>query len=367
MQGDIRRFYLLDALRGLAALAVVLWHWRHFFRTPTVVVEKMPLHALLLPVYTNGLRAVDLFFCLSGFVFHWLYAKRIADGATSGREFFVLRFSRLYPLHLLTLLLVLFGQLAVARSTGRFFIYADNDALHFLSQLVLAPPSALDRSFNGPAWSLSVEVLLYTIFFFACRHLSSRKLCIALGLAAGLILWPEYPLLARGLFSFFAGGVAYFTYDALIRRGVNLTRSIGAVAAVGWLLTLVQLRGHIFELSDVAALLWTGIFLFPTTVLALALLETGMGSLCRPLAIFGEMSYSSYLLHFPLQLALLLGARALGMQPHYDSPALLLAFLIVLAVVSLCSYRYFEMPVQELIRRQFAQPRNRASRLLRHA
>ncbi len=358
-----RRFHSLDALRGLAAIAVVLWHWRHFFRSPDdaarriVNVASMPLYPILFPFYTSGVRAVDLFFCLSGFIFHWLYAGRISDGTTSGREFLALRFSRLYPLHLLALLLVLAGQVTAAHLAGGYFIYADNDVAHFVSHLVMAPPAALGDSFNGPAWSLSVEVLLYALFFYACRYLPSRALCAGLGIVAGLVLWPVYPLVARGLFGFFAGGATFLFYSALIRRGVNPALSVATLAALAWGATLAQMRAQWLDVSSDLGLLWASAGLFPVTVLALALLETRRGTLGKRVAVLGDISYSSYLLHFPLQLALLLGATALGIHARYGSAWLLLAFLVVLAALSLASYRCFEMPVQAALRERLAEAR----------
>ena len=72
------RLYSLDALRGLAALGVVLWHWQHFFTKGMGLpyhAETLPFFGLLFPFYRFGWLAVFLFFSLSGFVFFWLYAQ----------------------------------------------------------------------------------------------------------------------------------------------------------------------------------------------------------------------------------------------------------------------------------------------------
>ena len=65
----------------------------------------------------------------------------------------------------------------------------------------------------------------------------------------------------------------------------------------------------------------------------------------------GNMSYSSYLLHFPLQIAfVLLFGNDLRL---YSLPATFLVFFFVLIVLSLASHKYFERPVQNAIRRKF--------------
>jgi peptidoglycan/LPS O-acetylase OafA/YrhL len=61
---------------------------------------------------------------------------------------------------------------------------------------------------------------------------------------------------------------------------------------------------------------------FPCTIVALALLETGRGTLGRRLSFLGDISYSSYLLHFPLQMTCVFFAQALGLpRSVFLSPA----------------------------------------------
>jgi Predicted acyltransferases len=120
-----KHFYSLDALRGLAALAVVCWHWQHFFYQGQALKEfsmaSQPFYRVLSLFYNSGDRAVDLFFCLSGFVFYWLYSAKVKTGAVTAARFTVLRFSRLYPLHFVTLMAVLVMQTAMLAQTGNLF------------------------------------------------------------------------------------------------------------------------------------------------------------------------------------------------------------------------------------------------------
>jgi peptidoglycan/LPS O-acetylase OafA/YrhL len=106
----LKHFYSLDNLRGAAALLVVVYHWGHFFYDAPnpfhPAPSLLPLYWLLWPVYQQGLMAVDLFFCLSGFIFFWLYAQKIQKQQMGFGRFLILRFSRLYPLHFATLLAV---------------------------------------------------------------------------------------------------------------------------------------------------------------------------------------------------------------------------------------------------------------------
>jgi peptidoglycan/LPS O-acetylase OafA/YrhL len=68
-----KRLFALDALRGVAALAVVLWHWQHFFfqgaMPGSLQAEQQPLYSVFSIFYRHGGDAVALFFSLSGFIF----------------------------------------------------------------------------------------------------------------------------------------------------------------------------------------------------------------------------------------------------------------------------------------------------------
>lgn len=363
-----QRFYSLDVLRGVAALSVVFWHWQHFFvgtRPGIVANENLPLFSAFSLLYRHGWMAVDLFFALSGFVFFWLYARKVAASAISPWTFAVLRLSRLYPLHLLTLLLVAGGQYWFMSRLGAHFVYAHNDTPHFLLNLAFASSWGLERglSFNAPVWSVSVEVMLYALFYLYCRLLPVRLPALLALALCGYLLAHIYAPLGRGIGSFFLGGATYFAYVALARsaRAATYERMIGALAAGAWLLGVaaiwsgaVQLAGPVqFNPAQpgVIAKYWVTAFLFPLTILWLALTETRHGGFGRKYAFLGDLSYSSYLLHFPLQMlvmGVLIQARAT--QEVFYSPVLLLLFFAVLIAVSLASHRYFEVPVQRYLR-----------------
>ena len=70
MNTPMKRLYSLDAIRGLAALTIVIWHWQHFFALsghwPAVWArDGQPFYHLLEPLYLEAWAAVDLFFALS--------------------------------------------------------------------------------------------------------------------------------------------------------------------------------------------------------------------------------------------------------------------------------------------------------------
>jgi len=91
--------------------------------------------------------------------------------------------------------------------------------------------------------------------------------------------------------------------------------------------------------------------LFPTTLLALAVTEAFRGTLGKRLALLGNISYSTYLLHFPLQLGCIIGARSLSLPTtFFYSPWVMLGFFGVLIPISVCSYYFLERPCQKILR-----------------
>lgn len=368
------RFILLDLLRGLAAFSVVLFHWKHFMFAPgaesasATMLQSQPFYDTLRVIYDQGFRAVDLFFCLSGFIFYRLYAQTIAEGQIDARRFSVLRFSRLYPLHFASLCLVLLLQGLYVGQTGLMFVYQHNDMSHLGLQLLFMQNWGFESgdSFNGPGWSVSVEVLVYLVFFVLCQRRFSGWRTAAGMVVFGLLLYRYNPMIARGLMGFFMGGLVAMVYAASLQAshqtrqrllGLSLLIVLPGYAMVfaspdAWLsLAVVEPLASVaggkgrFLLSTLTVLV-----LFPVTVLTLALLEPIYGRSFESLAWFGNITYSSYLLHFPLQLAIVVIAGAAGWQFDATSGWALAGYCVVLTVLSLWVYARFELPMQKELR-----------------
>jgi peptidoglycan/LPS O-acetylase OafA/YrhL len=361
-----KRLHLLDGLRGIAALSVVLFHWCHFYLPYNregiqYIGEQQPFFDQLSFIYVNGGGAVNLFFCLSGFVFFWLYEKQIADGAMSFIEFSLLRFSRLYPLHFATLLLVAFGQAAHVSLTKTLFVYELNDPYHFFLNLTFVSAWGFQKSFsfNGPAWSVSIEILLYGIFFLVCRQrITSIAMLIALSCGAGSLASTFNVGLGNGLACFFVGGLSYRAYAALLGNKLNTQALIVAVilAAMAWLLTLLTQNDMLRFAGKYGFIprLFPIYCLYPLTLIALALAESRW-QLGKLASFLGDISYSLYLIHFPLQLAIATLFIEMKLDPRiFYSRTFFGLFFCTLILLSYASHKYFEMPAQRWIRARFA-------------
>lgn len=102
---------------------------------------------------------------------------------------------------------------------------------------------------------------------------------------------------------------------------------------------------------NIITLLWVIFTLFLPMVICLATIELKRGPIGKSMAWIGDITYSTYLLHFPLQLffILILGTFARDIR-IIDNNILFLVFFIILTGISLITYHYFERPVQSKIR-----------------
>ncbi len=363
-----KRFYSLDVLRGVAALVVVLWHWQHFFlplnkQGVVFSANNQPWFESLSVFYNYGDNAVQLFFCLSGFIFFWLYSKRIAERSISFRSFSILRLSRLYPLHFITLIFVAVVQLIYTDMTHTYFVYPFNDAYHFFLNLIFVSSWGFQKgySFNYPIWSVSVEILLYAIFFVFSRFFYQNIIAVIFAIIFGhFFVYSLNRFIASGIECFFLGAIVFIVYMQVVKRGDAWNASIWLplLAVLAWLVTIEYVSpNHVISHGELPWIYqkiesaWLDFVLFPMTILSLALMETKRGTLGKRLSFVGDISYSSYLLHFPLQLAVAAVATKLAIgQTFYYSPWFMAVFFFVLILISLASHHYFEIPMQRMLR-----------------
>ena len=344
------RISSLDALRGLAALGVAVYHY-HMLVPP----GARPLEAGLAWLYGFGELAVPLFYMLSGYIFFEAYAQPLGEGRLGGRAFFWLRASRLYPLHVLTLFVVAGLQAMAWRAGVSTFRYDNNDWLHFLLNLGFLQFGWLvpTMSFNFPSWSLSIEAGLYVAFFYFARRfgasagprLAFGALCLALSTARELLplAGPLKTFFAEGLGCFFVGGCLQLTERWPQRARLWLGLVLFVVGAA-----LFVFSGLLRETT-------------PVPFAGAVLLARAAGPFRRAaqsplLGWLGEISYSTYLWQIPVQYALTIVSATL-VALNFSSPAILALYIALTLAISTLSFRYFETPARELVRRwAFARP-----------
>jgi peptidoglycan/LPS O-acetylase OafA/YrhL len=326
------QFTALDALRGVAAIAVARFHFS--------------------PSWA-GYLAVDFFFVLSGFILShgYLYGRR----QVGGWEFLVHRLARLYPLHLYALLV----YVALACLLDRAWpTYPDGALFAFVQHITLLNNVGFNPhglTYNEPSWSISVEFVV-NMLFIACVTTGTRSVVLmlvalsGLGLIAGLtghldVSYENYFTvvnagLVRCLASFSLGILTYRLY--LRWQGVQGARRVWSIAEVVVLAVLVVL---LFGRSGkTSALDFAMPFLFMGVILVFALERGWVAEQLGRLAYFGKISYSLYLNQF----AVLFLVR--HFLPGRSVPLTLTVFLAVLWAYSHFTYRWLEQPARLAVR-----------------
>jgi peptidoglycan/LPS O-acetylase OafA/YrhL len=344
----------LTFTRFLAALAVVFFH-----SGPVFPVDNFPFN----PLFTSGQTAVSYFYVLSGFVMSLTYFR--PGERFNFREYFKARFSRIYPVYLLSFVLTCLFYIDIMATVKTDKVLANL----FLLQ-AWNPVYAL--SFNIAAWSLSVEAFFYLIFpllaLWAYRISMRRLIWLSIGfwvisqiLHAGLyrIYYPaQHNLLLYfppfHLNSFLLGAVGGAWYltkpkDQDAERSQPRWLLTLSLFLIGLLLVGRELLAIIPESFSLDVGLLAPFFL--VIVLALALDHTSLARrLSHPwLVLLGDASYALFILHIPIRW---IGERwAAAMNMPYS--IFIYIYWVLMIPLSVFVFLRFERPTRDWLRRNF--------------
>jgi len=347
----------LDALTGLrffAAFYVMLFHFgagftdrAHMPRAVTVFLE-------------HGNLGVSLFFLLSGFILFYTYAGNLQTGRDLYR-FFVARFCRIYPVYLLAAVLEAIALQRLPRG-------------HDLAYFTLLQSWTPAASPGGYAWIMQSWSLSVEIFFYCCFPL---LLPFVVRLKSPKVIWPVIIVIAL-IAGYFQLPVQHSgmtvpnnPVDPIFLPLLRLPEFILGMLVCSLFLSRTKEKETSFLDSDwitiacmipPMALIASGtkswllslgaIFWFLWTIYRLA---NGKGWLTRLLStkffiLLGGASYSIYLLQGPVR-------EILRRHVHHGLDAVLSP--IVLVLVSILIFLYYEEPLRERLRAVLTGPSKR--------
>jgi len=352
-------------MRFMAAFAVLLWHYQHLWWTPVGATDfvrtAQPLYRYFSIFYDFGLYAVQVFWSISGYILFWKYRRSVAEHRIGYKTFFVLRFSRLYPLHFATLLLVAALQIVYVSLRGYSFVYGHNDLFHFGLQLLFASNWGFQSgtSFNGPTWSISVEILVYIAFFAVLRYLGSSLLSIiAIMIAATAgYAWGGHSPIFQCFVCFYVGGLsATFAASpwALAHRRLLFQLAVTCLIIVPVIAVAIHVERFKF-LAQAATIAYLPVLLY-----LMAEHFRIPDLLTKAVVVAGNLTYSSYLIHFPLQLTIAIVCAILDVAIPAEDPIFFVCYMATIWLLAWLIVVFFEMPCQRLVRRLLA-PANPAS------
>lgn len=364
-------FYAFDALRAIAALAVLIHHLEQsiwILNVPGQVIFKT-----YPPLLSLGFQGVSFFFVLSGFLITYgLFEEHKQTGKVAIKKFYARRFLRILPLYLVIMVLA-FGQFAefftfFGGPVAKYVtdgIQARNDHyselltmfLLFVPNLALVSYPAL--LFGSQAWSIGVEEQFYLVWPWAMRSRRMPREYLLMSIIGikiiGMYLFnywlqghpSEQLALLYRLFDTFEieslavgalGAVYYHKHEAWFRKHF---RKLAPFAPVLTLLTL--LFGYLLFWNvpfPVARFVSSVIFVSALIMFQIKPIQFLETKIFRWL---GRISYGTYMYHF-IVIWLMLGLLQENYKSPYFRPLLYLGTLGVTYAISTFSYACFERP-----------------------
>lgn len=332
------------ALRGIAAFLVVFYHYKSNLGYREEISSVTGF-------FDTADRFVDFFFMLSGFVMGYVYLDRI-DGPGEKKAFFISRFSRIYPLHIFTMAIMV-----------GLFLYSGAEissdvAADFIRNVLLVHAWGAQDAFifNFPSWSISGEFAAYLMFpvLAAIVVRSAWGQALLVISAIGAVLAEHYLVNVTGLpwerlcllraVPLFALGIVLY-----VRRNLVSSLSTGALSCIQVVATI----GILVAMHLSATLI---IFL-PLFVALIVSTYSDKGVLPRllnnaPLYGLGLISYTIYMLHVPVRaVGYFIWPKFMFLVPEsFRDTAFVAICTVVTLVAGVYIYRLFEMPMRRVLR-----------------
>ncbi|MFZ3279810.1 acyltransferase family protein [Pseudomonas sp.] len=304
----------LTSLRFFAAALIVALHTSDAFSVFNI--EQ----------YVTASKAVSFFFVLSGFILSYAYRQFNSTGSL--HKFYVARFARLWPLHVVTAAY----WLGVAYSVNPEAVYINDGLEKLFANLTLiqawVPLQSWQASINAVSWSISVEVFFYLLFPFLANKFQThwKHIFIAESLILIALIYIAltqnfnedinrssllYFFPPARLFEFTAGIAAYHIAQKLSVMDLSIIKRHGTMVEVVALLVSASNIALSKYLAFGQSILGTGVTIYinaawSALAFAFTILVFSISSgritkmLCfAPLTFLGEASFALYLCHYP--------------------------------------------------------------------
>ena len=348
---NTKTFYGIEILRFISALAILIWHYQHFYflGDQDLVTENQPFYNLFKLFYIYGFQGVNFFWCISGFIFFWKYADKVKS--ISAYQFFKIRFARLYPLHFATLIIVVILQYFYFIEMKEIFLNHKNDLYHFFLQIFMASYWGFEdgHSFNSAIWSISIEILVYIFFYILLKTFGASTyinffiigICIIL---KALLEYNAHVFFDCSLF-FFVGGLIALNMEIINKIKFIKILTILTIISTSALVMKYQLLKinnfpYVFQL-----------FTYPLLLILFLDLEFKNKNLKKMLSVLGNLTYSSYLIHLPIQIIICLIFINIEQTIPVEEKEFFLLYISLVLFISYFSFKYYESPIRDYLRK----------------
>ncbi|MCF5857842.1 acyltransferase family protein [Aeromonas veronii] len=343
----------LTSLRFFAALGVFFHHLDFLNSSSLSPIKNLVKYSF------NGYVGVSFFYILSGFIISYSFKRHQENGVFGYSDFMVFRISRLFPVHVLGLLVFIFC----------FGIYLHFDEINIPSLLsntflihAFIPHKEYYFSFNSVSWSISCELFFYVAFCFLVR-LKSKHLLALLSVILTCIIYsiiiPPAELSQHWLFYINpVFRLPDFIIGMLLCR-VYLATSFSPSTTIGNImeLTSIALLGITVYISSnfISDMnLRFDLLFIPAMASIVMAFSYNSGLLSKILShpfmmLLGEASFSFYMIHW-----IILSKTKEIITPNPSDYISILSFIgvtISLSIIlSISIHKGFELPLNKKIR-----------------
>jgi peptidoglycan/LPS O-acetylase OafA/YrhL len=359
-------YQILDALRGVAAIMVVIFHIFEIFSGGNHLVQ----------IINHGYLAVDFFFVLSGFVIGYAYDDRWKKMTL--KDFFKRRLIRLHPMIIMGMTIgaicfyysaspILFPQISTVPLWKLLMVM-------FIGYTLIPVATSLDirgwaemHPLNGPAWTLFFEYIANLAYALFLRRISNSILIILVAIAGGILVHlavtsPNGDVI--GGWSLDAAqlriGFTRLAYPFL--AGLLLSRTIkpGFIKHAFLICSVLIITILSFPRVGGSEHLWmNGLYdclcimvLFPFIVYLGASGRIKSRSMEKTCKFLGDISYPIYITHYPLIyiFSAWVVNNKVSLMDAIPAGILILASAIALAYLSL---RLYDIPLRNWLSKRF--------------
>lgn len=344
-----KRLLELDAMRGIAALMVVFFHF-------TVDRPEAQLG------YKLGITGVDLFFIISGFVIFLTIS-----GTKHWMDFVVSRFSRLYPAYwtavLLTTLSIGLANYFSGESSGGL-VYESLGNLTMFNYYLKIP------NLDGSYWTLIIEMQFYILILviFRLKQLDKIVLIGAAGLAFVLFnhfvisqVSPYLFKVSRGFYQFinhlplFFSGVLFYKIKFQQRSPLLL-----ALVVLCYISQLILFYDGGKAMLYITRLEYAPFLTFYYIIFSLYAFNVKLPIVNRATIYLGSISYSLYLVHQHIGAVVIIPLMMKYAHLSFWQSALFVALPAVFLLASAITY-YVEKPALKYIRTVYSGSKSKQS------
>lgn len=327
----MNRLMCLDGLRGIAAMAVVIFHYTYYYNNIYGHdIDVSPL--LILARY-----GVHLFFMISGFVIFWTISR-----VNNPLDFIASRFARLYPTFWFAVTVTFLVVCAVSLP-DRVVSFET-----YLANLTMFHEYASYGHVDGVYWTLTLELAFYfwILVIYCLRQLGNiEKILIVWVLVVNALPFIDADLYAGGnwklnrlliwdYIEFFAAGICFYKYH---------TRTHTVFTHV--LLAMTVLAIWLGRNPVIAVFLWGFYLVFYGAISGRIAILTS-----KPLVYLGTISYSLYLIHQNIGYAIIMEFYNRSWSPYVG----ILVAMVFSLVAAHCMSKYIERPGARFIKRKYA-------------